>query len=401
LDLIVRRNEQVRVLLVEDNAVNAQYAEALLANVEDQFFQVHCAGTLLAALDLMVRNVFDVALVDLSLPDSHGLETFLTIQRHAPELPIIIVTSLDDEAVALSAVRSGAQDYLAKGSVTKDSLVRALNYAIARSRNAPEPAVRAHNKAAVVGLLGASGGVGTTALACHWALELYRQTSQSVLLIDLEASSSGAAFLMKASAPHTLLDAVQNLHRLDANLWKGFTSSPIEGVDLLQGPGVAGIHDQPTAERVRHILRFARSLYDWVVVDLGRLTVASLAVLDETKDLFVVTTPELPALFETNRLLQRLLDTGFPRERLRLLLNRRAKGTSFTPQDVEKAIGYAVYGSVADSSREMADAYADGRYLDENLTMRKAVAQVIRKWRGIEETPVVRSGFSFLRFARE
>jgi hypothetical protein len=49
----------------------------------------------------------------------------------------------------------------------------------------------------------------------------------------------------------------------------------------------------------------------------------------------------------------------------------------------------------------MDEAYAAGRFLDENLPMRKAVAQVIRKWRGIEETPVVRSGFSFLRFARE
>ena len=348
----MRRNEQVRVLLVEDNVVNARFAEGLLANVDDQFFQVQCAETLLAALDLMVHNVFDVALVDLSLPDSNGLETFLTIQRHAPELPIIIVTSLDDEAVALSAVRSGAQDYLAKGSLKKDTLLRALNYAIARSKNPPEPVVRSRDKGTVVSMVGSNGGVGTTTLACHWALELRRQTSQKVLLIDLDGSSSGAAFLMKATAPHTLLDAVQNLHRLDANLWNGFICSPRDGVDLLQAPGVAGIHEQPTAERVRHILRFARSLYDWIVVDLGRLTVSSLAILEESKDLFVVTTPELPALFETKRILKRLLDAGFPRERLRLLLNRRTKGTSFTPEDVEKAIGYAVYGSIADDSRQ-------------------------------------------------
>jgi hypothetical protein len=62
------------------------------------------------------------------------------------------------------------------------------------------------------------------------------------------------------------------------------------------------------------------------VLDLGRLTVFSLAILEETKDLFIVTTPELPALFETSRLLQRLLDAGFPREKLRLLLNRKTKG---------------------------------------------------------------------------
>ena len=396
----MKSNEQVRVLLVEDNVVNARFAEGLLANVDDQVFQVQCADTLLAALDLLVRNAFDVALVDLSLPDSNGLETFLTIQRHAPELPIIIVTSLDDEAVALSAVRAGAQDYLAKGSLKKDTLVRALNYAIARSRNPPEPATRVHDKAAVIGLLGSNGGVGTTTVACHWALELHRQTSQKVLLIDLEASSTGAAFLMKQSAPHTLLDAMQNLHRLDATLWSGFTCSPREGVDLLQAPGVAGIQDPPTAERVRHILRFARSLYDWIVVDLGRLTVSSLAILEETKDLFIVTTPELPALFETKRLLQRLLDAGFPRERLRLLLNRKAKGISISPEDIEKALGYPVYGSIADDSREMNEAYAEGRFLDEKLQMRKTIAQVIRKWRGIEEKPATRPGLGFLRFAR-
>lgn len=390
----------VRVLLVEDNLVNARFAEGLLANVDDQVFQVQSADTLLAALDLLVRNTFDVALVDLSLPDSNGLETFLTIQRHAPDLPIIIVTSLDDEAIALSAVQRGAQDYLAKGSLQKGMLVRALNYAIARSRNPQEPSVRLQDKAAVVGLLGSNGGVGTTTVACHWALELNRQTGQKVLLIDLEASSTGAAFLLKQSAPHTLLDAVQNLHRLDATLWGGFTCSPRDGVDLLQAPGVAGIQDPPTAERVRHILRFARSLYDWVVVDLGRLTVTSLAIMEKTQDLFIVTTPELPALFETNRLLQRLLDAGFPREKLCLLLNRSAKSASITPENVAKALGYPVYGSIANDSREMSEAYAEGRFLDENLPVRKAIAQVIRKWRGIDEKQATRPGLGFLRFAR-
>jgi pilus assembly protein CpaE len=237
-------------------------------------------------------------------------------------------------------------------------------------------------------------------VACHWALELHRQTSQKVLLVDLEVSSTGAAFLMKQKGPHTLLDAMQNLHRLDATLWSGFTCSPMEGVDLLQAPGVAGIHDPPSEERIRHILRFARSLYDWIVVDLGRLTVSSLATLEEIKDLFVVTTPELRALFETHRILQRLLDAGFPRERLRLLLNRKAKETLLTAEDVEKALGYPLYASIADDSRAMNDAYAEGRFLDENLQIRKAIGQVMRKWRGIEETPSTHAVLGFLRFAR-
>src|SRR4029077_17968237 len=143
-------------------------------------------------------------------------------------------------------------------------------------------------------------------LAVHWALQLNRQTDQKVLLVDLESCATAASFLMKVDSRYTMLDAAENLHRLDMELWKGVVSTYREGVDLLPGPGAAGISDAPTAERVRHVLRFAQSLYNWIVVDLGRLTASSMAMLEETRDLFVVTTPELTSLFEASRILRRL-----------------------------------------------------------------------------------------------
>jgi pilus assembly protein CpaE len=395
----MRENKHIRVLLVEDHPVSARLAEAMLSRVEDQTFHVQCAETLMAALDLLVRDVFDVALLDLTLPDSQGLETFRTIQRHAPALPIIVLTGLEDESVALSAVRQGAQDFLPKGSLNKEALVRALNYAIARSRNPSETASQIQDNSKIIGLLGSNGGVGTTTLACHCALEL-GQTGKKVLLLDLDAGSAGASFLMKVASPHTLLEAAENLHRLDANLWKGITCSPREGVDLLQAPGAVGMSDGVAADRVRHILRFARSLYGYIVVDLGRLTASKLAILEETRDLFVITTPHLPALYETGRMLQRLLDLGFSREKLRLLLNRKTKGMAISMDQVEKALGYPLYGSISDDSAEMSDAYADGRFLDEKLLMRKQIAQVMRKWRGIEEEAPARFSLGFLRPAR-
>lgn len=392
-------HKEIRVLLVEDNAVSARFAEAMLSRVEDQIFHIQCAETLLAALDLLVSNIFDVALLDLNLPDSQGLETFRTIQRHAPVLPIIVLTSLEDESAALSAVQQGAQDFLAKGTLNKATLVRALNYAIARSQNPSEAASQVQDKAKIIGLLGSSGGVGTTTLACHCALEL-GQTGKKTLLLDLDVSSAGASFLMKVEAPHTVLDAAQNLHRLDVNLWKGIICSPREGVDLLQAPGALGFSDTVTADRVRHILRFARSLYGCIVVDLGRVMASKLAILEEAESLFVITTPTLSALYETRRLLQRLLDAGISREKLRLLLNRKTKGMSIETDQIEKALGYSLYGAIADDSAAMNDAYAEGRFLDEKLLVRQEIAQVMRKWRGIEETPPVRFGLGFRRLAR-
>jgi Flp pilus assembly CpaE family ATPase len=117
-----------------------------------------------------------------------------------------------------------------------------------------------------------------------------------------------------------LLDATENLHRLDASLWKGIICSPVDGVGFLCAPGAAGIGAELSAERVRYILRFARSLYSYIVVDFGRLTACALAILGETKDLFVVTTPMLPALYEANKLVQMLLGAGIPGQNVKLMV---------------------------------------------------------------------------------
>jgi pilus assembly protein CpaE len=396
----MKENKLIQVLLVEDNAVNARLVQAMLTNVESQPFQITVTETLLDALDLLVHATFDVALVDLTLTDSQGLETFLTVKRHAPGVPVIILTGLDDESMALKGVQQGAQDYLVKGKLTKDSLIKAVIYAIARSRKPLETAVRAPERAVITGVLGSNGGVGTTTLATHWAVQLHRQTEQKVLLMDLDVSSTGASFLMKVDSRYSLLDATENLHRLDMDLWKGMVSNYGEGLDLLPGPGAAGIREAPTAERIRHVLRFAQPLYSWIVVDLGRLNAASLAVLEETKELFVVTTPELPALFEASRILRRLLEAGLAREQMRLLFNRRAKKSPVAVEDIEKALGYPVYGTIADTPEELAESYAERRFLDENLQVGKQVAQIMRKWRGVEEKAPVGVGRGFLKRLR-
>src|ERR1041385_7098140 len=385
------------MLLVEDNATNARFVEAMLSRIEDQTFQIQCAETLLDALNSLTRDIYDVALIDLTLPDSSGLETFRTIQRHAPSLPILILTSLEDESIALSAVQQGAQDFLVKGSVDRASLIRALNYALARSQSPAETTNPVQEKGRILCFLGSSGGVGTTTLATHFAVEL-AQAGESVLLVDLEVSSAGASFLLRAPASQaTLVDAAYSLHRLDASLWKGIVCSQLEGIDLLQAPGAVGIGNAPDPERVRHILRFARSLYRGIVVDLGRLTTSSLAILEETQDLFVVTTPQLASLSEVGKLLQRLLDSGFPKEAARLILNRKTKGMSISVEQVEEALHYPFYGSISDNTAEMAEAFAQGRFLSEKLLVRRQLAQLMRRWRGIEDKPASRSGLGLFR----
>jgi CheY-like chemotaxis protein len=121
---------EYRVLLVEDNAVNALMVRTMLERVENPRFAVSHADSLVKALDVLAHGGFDAALVDLNLPDSAGLETFLAIQRNAAGLAIVVLSGVEDEALSMKAVERGAQDYLSKTALHSPELVRALQYGI-------------------------------------------------------------------------------------------------------------------------------------------------------------------------------------------------------------------------------------------------------------------------------
>lgn len=122
------------VLLVEDNPGDARLIEILLAEEAGGMFRITHVGRLADAVEKVSAGAFDVVLLDLSLPDSFGLETVTGLRRHAPNLPIVILSGLDNEEMALRALQSGAQDYLVKGQADGNLIKRAVLYAIERQR---------------------------------------------------------------------------------------------------------------------------------------------------------------------------------------------------------------------------------------------------------------------------
>jgi sigma-B regulation protein RsbU (phosphoserine phosphatase) len=140
------------ILFVEDDPDLAGALEGAFRDAETTDFVIERAITLNAAITLLGSRDIDVILLDLNLPDSRGLETFLKIQRIAPELPVIILSGLADEALAVESVRAGAQDYVVKGSMSVPVLVRAVRYAHERKQLQRQLAdyasqLRAHNEA--------------------------------------------------------------------------------------------------------------------------------------------------------------------------------------------------------------------------------------------------------------
>ena len=125
-----------RLLLVEDSVGDAGLLRAAIreASGTDCKFDLVHVFRLADALQHLQETSFDLVLLDLSLPDASGMETLLRVRDVAPTLPVVIMTGLNDEGLAVEAVRNGAQDYLVKGDVDSRMLARAIRHAIERKR---------------------------------------------------------------------------------------------------------------------------------------------------------------------------------------------------------------------------------------------------------------------------
>jgi len=125
-------NEILHILLVEDNPGDEDFIREILPETGQVSFAIECVPRLSEALTRLRSGGIEVILLDLNLPDCKGLDTFRKSRGAVPYIPIIVLTGINDEETAVAAVREGAQDYLIKGQVIGNILVRAIRYALER-----------------------------------------------------------------------------------------------------------------------------------------------------------------------------------------------------------------------------------------------------------------------------
>jgi CheY-like chemotaxis protein len=125
--------KNIRVFLIEDNPGDVRLVKEMLYK-EEAKDDLACAASLEEGLKYLKDNVCDIILLDLNLPDSNGFETFFEVHKRNPDIPVIILTGLDDKELGLEAVRKGAQDYLVKGKFDGNLLIRSISYSIERQK---------------------------------------------------------------------------------------------------------------------------------------------------------------------------------------------------------------------------------------------------------------------------
>ena len=332
-------------------------------------------------LDRLERMRPDVVLVDIS-GWREPLEGLVSSIRAVTGDPMIIALNTSaDPAAILSSLRAGINEYLYPP--LRDPLRKALERRSAERSRRRDGGTKGVGKA--FGFFSAKGGCGATTIICHVAAELGRQ-NQKVLLTDLDLDAGMVGFITKTSSVYSILDAITNLHRLDIHYWKALVSNGIPGVEIVASPLALASKMRPTEEQVRHVLAFVKPHYDWTMVDLGRsLSPICMAALEECDEACLVTTLEVPALHQAKQITQTLLDSGFGKHKIKLILNRAPKRLDITASELERMLGLPIFFMIPNDYPDLYETYAEGRMLNRTGELGRQISKLALKLANIEE----------------
>jgi len=129
-----KKIEHIKLLLIEDDPADTELLRDILSDIRHTTVDIVCSNRLSAAFKHLEQGGTDVILTDLDLPDSHGLGTVVKINEKFLDVPVIVLSGFDHEDLAIESVKSGAQDYLIKGQIDADRLIRSIRYSIERHR---------------------------------------------------------------------------------------------------------------------------------------------------------------------------------------------------------------------------------------------------------------------------
>ncbi len=340
-----------------DNRLMPGIAVAILTEDREQSVilntrleSTHLARTVLSHVgfppgpgDSLLRQLQDqraeVVLVDIDPRNpQRAVRAIELIHASVPDITIFAVGGMSDPMIIVSAMRAGAREFVDRAS-SHEALIEAFaRYTASLSR-----AQRSSSKARVFTFLNAKGGVGATTTAVNTAVAL-QEAHGRVVLVDF-APIGHAALQLNLRPQFTIVDALQNLHRMDVSLLDGLMTPYRDGLHLLAGaqqPNMA----IPTAAELARLFDLLVSQYHFVVLDCsGRMDATIQTLCDLSNAVLLVAQTDVVSLWSAGRI-QTFLQEGAGRDRLRIVLNRYKKIPGFTDEDVEKATSCKVLWKV-------------------------------------------------------
>jgi pilus assembly protein CpaE len=281
----------------------------------------------------------DVVIVDIRADAPSALATIERLRAEAPGIAIFAVALSADPDLILQAMRAGANEFFLWPPAEE-----MFHGAIRRTAARREAAQGTRPAATTLVFFGAKGGAGTTTMAVNCGVELARLSKRATVIVDLKPGLGEVALFLGIRPRYTVLDAIDNLHRLDREFLRELVAKHKSGLEILAG---SDHFDRPGAadgSGIEELFRMLTRQYEYLVVDAGsQINSCTVAALYTADQMFLVANPDVPSVRNAQRLLERVRELGACGERARVLLNRAAEPYPIPPKQIEAALGHPIH----------------------------------------------------------
>ena len=260
-----------------------------------------------------------------------------SIRAASATVGIFVVAREPRPEVILQSMRAGANEFFTFPPA-EDTFFEAMRRTASR-----RTAAGSGQSATTLVFFGAKGGAGTTTVAVNCAVELARLSGQRTIIVDLKPGLGEVALFLGVRSRYTLVDALDNMNRLDSEFLRELVAKHKSGLEILAGSDNFDRPNSADGSALEEILRHLREEYEYVVIDAGSQINSGVAASLYTADTIgLVANPDVPSIRNAQRLLDRIRQMGASADRVRLLLNRAAEPFPIPPAQIEAAVGHPI-----------------------------------------------------------
>ncbi|PYR46226.1 MAG: hypothetical protein DMF89_22800 [Acidobacteria bacterium] len=298
----------------------------------------------------------DIVVIDVRNDQTAALLTLERLHGAGPAVAIIAIAHMADPDLILKTMRAGANEFLVLPLVDQTFQDAVRRMAARREQTSGAPAV-----ATVLLFFGAKGGAGTTTLAVNCAVELARLGKRSTAIVDLKPGLGEVSLFLGVRPRYTILDALDNLARLDQELLRQLVVKHKSGLEILSGSDHFDRPGPTDAPGVEDLFRLLSLQYEYVVVDAGsQMNASAVVALYRADRVFLVANPDVACVRNAQRLIERVRELRTSGDRVRLLLNRAQEPFPIPPQQIESALGHPIYHTFPSDYKTVSTALNSG-----------------------------------------
>jgi pilus assembly protein CpaE len=298
----------------------------------------------------------DLMVVDIRGDAPSALASIERLRAGAPSASIFAIALNADPDLILQAMRAGANEFFVWPPADET-----FYGAVRRTAARRETAQGSKPAATTLVFFGAKGGSGTTTLAVNCAVEVARISRRSTVIVDLKPGLGEVALFLGVKPRYSVLDAVDNLHRIDREFLRELVVKHKSGLEILGGSEVFDRPGASDAGGIEELFRLLARQYEYIVVDAGnQINACAVSAIYTADRMFLVANPDVPSVRNAQKLLERVRELGASGDRVRLLLNRAAEPFPISPKQIETALGHPVHHTFPSDYKTVSTALNSG-----------------------------------------